>query len=131
MNYTSISSGEQKLITILRKEKIPFEREKTFSNLKKGKYRFDFYLPTKNILIEFDGAQHFHKVSFFHKKYSDFTRQQYRDRAKNVFCLVNHYRLYRIPYWEIDNIHTFSDILNEKFRVVSKWHNDLLKEAKI
>ena len=49
------SLGEEKIITILKKEKVPFEREKTFKDLKHGLYRYDFYLPSLNVLIEFDG----------------------------------------------------------------------------
>lgn len=39
----------------LQKSKIRFEREKTFSDLRNGKYRYDFYLPTLNTIIEVDG----------------------------------------------------------------------------
>ena len=35
--------------------------------------------------------------------------------------------LYRIPYWEIKNIHKVEDIFVPKFLVKSKWHNDYLK----
>jgi DNA-binding sugar fermentation-stimulating protein len=59
-----ISKGEKKVINILRKEHITFEKEKTFSNLQHNgvNYRFDFYLPyveSGPCLIEVDGAQHF------------------------------------------------------------------------
>ena len=52
------SSLEEKIITILKKEKIKFQREKTYPDLKSGYYRFDFFLPQYNLLIEVDGAQH-------------------------------------------------------------------------
>ena len=34
-----MSSYEEKVIKILKKEKIKFQREKSFSDLKRGKYR--------------------------------------------------------------------------------------------
>lgn len=59
-----ISQGEKKVIEMLRKEGIIFEKEKTFSNLQHNgvNYRFDFYLPYVvggPCLIEVDGLQHF------------------------------------------------------------------------
>ena len=53
-----MSSYENKIIDILKKDKIKFYREKTFSDLKHGLFRFDFYIfdlygaPT---IIEVDG----------------------------------------------------------------------------
>lgn len=50
-----MSSYEDRVVYILRANKIKFEREKSFMDLKKGRYRFDFYLIEKKILIEVDG----------------------------------------------------------------------------
>ena len=53
-----MSSYESQIMNILKKEKIKFYREKTFSDLKHGLFRFDFYIfnlhgaPT---IIEVDG----------------------------------------------------------------------------
>lgn len=122
-----MSNYENYIMKILLKENILFEREKTFSDLKKGKYRFDFYLPKLNICLEVDGAQHFEQIKHFQKTKTDFSKQQEHDRRKNSYCLANNIPLYRIPYYEIKNIHTFNDILNEKFLVKSKWHLDNLR----
>ena len=50
-----MSKNEEYILNILLKENIKFIREKTFSDLRKGKYRFDFYLPKYNICLEIDG----------------------------------------------------------------------------
>ncbi len=115
------------IISILREEKINFFREKTFSDLHKGLFRFDFYLPGYNILIEVDGEQHFTFVHKFYNSNSDFKKMQEHDRIKNSYALAHGIKLYRIPYWEIKNIHNFSDIIQDKFLVKTKWHNDYLK----
>lgn len=120
------SSFEAKVISILLKAGYKFEREKTFPDLKNGYYRFDFYLPSLEILIEVDGRQHFEYTPHFHKKKTDFTKAQERDRRKNSFALSHKIKLYRIPFWEIKEIERFEDIINEKFLVKSKFHNDEL-----
>lgn len=118
------SSLEEKIITILKKEKIKFQREKTYPDLKFGYYRFDFFLPQYNLLIEVDGAQHYKFSKIFHKKRQDFLKAQERDRRKNSYALSHNISLYRIPYFEIENIYTFQDILQDKFLVKDKWHCD-------
>lgn len=121
----SISQGEQKIISILRAENISFVREKSFEEaVRVVNCRFDFYLPEKNILLEFDGNQHFEFISHFFKSRSDFTKAQERDRLKNGAALAMGIPLYRIPYWEIDNIKNFRDLTSPKFLVHSKFHND-------
>ena len=121
-----MSKNEEYILNILLKENIKFIREKTFSDLRKGKYRFDFYLPKYNICLEIDGEQHFKQISKFQKTKSDFLTQQEYDRRKNSYCLTNNISLYRIPYWDLNKIKTFNDILNKKYLVKSKWHNDNL-----
>ena len=121
-----MSKNEEYILNILLKENIKFIREKTFSDLRKGKYRFDFYLLKYNICLEIDGEQHFKQISKFQKTRTDFLKQQENDRRKNSDCLANNISLYRIPYWDLNKIKTFNDILNKKYLVKSKWHNDNL-----
>ena len=121
-----MSKGEDKIIRLLRAANIKFEREKTFSDLRGGKFRYDFYLPSYNILIEVDGEQHFKQVKVFQKTRSDSLKQQENDRRKNSYALANKIMLIRIPIWELDKLEKFEDLFQKKFRVVSKWHNDYL-----
>lgn len=50
-----MSKGEQKITQILQQNKVHFETEKTFNDLRGGRFRFDFYLPKLKIIIEYDG----------------------------------------------------------------------------
>ena len=118
------------VIKILKTESIKFEREKQFKDLHYGYYRFDFYIPSLNIIIECDGEQHFTYLKHFHKKREDFLKARERDRRKNSYCLANCIKLYRIPFWEFGTIKNFSDIIQDKFLVKNKWHNDNLKIPK-
>lgn len=126
-----MSSYEKHLEEIFRKEKIRFIREKTYSNLKHGKFRFDFYLPDVDggVIVECDGQQHFYQVCVFQTR-QDFLRQQEHDRQKNSYCLAHNIKLYRVPYWEVEHIQRASDIFIDQFLVKSKWHNDMIKVPK-
>ena len=53
-----MSDLEQQILKILLKEHLHFEKEKTFSDLKHGLFRFDFYIPNlygAPAIIEVDG----------------------------------------------------------------------------
>lgn len=128
-----MSKGEEQIESILRaatsdskcKIIIAWEKEKTFPNLSyKGHLlRYDFAIyDTRGIvsLCEFDGVQHFDEVKFF----KNFKHMKENDRRKNQYALDHNIPLYRIPYWEINNITSIEDIFNPKFRVRSKFHND-------
>lgn len=120
-----MSSYEDKVISLLKKEKIKFVREKTFSDLKHGLFRFDLYIADLDgapVIIEIDGEQHFKPIY----GRMAFLKGQEHDRRKNSYCLANNISLYRIPYWEIKNLESVNDILKEKFLVKTRWHNDNL-----
>lgn len=121
-----MSSLERVIYNILIKEKIPFEREKQFKDCYNGYYRYDYYLPRQNIILEVNGTQHYEYTKIFHKKRADFTKAKERDRRKISYCLAHNIPIYIIPYWEIENLKTFKDIISEKFRATSKFHNDLI-----
>lgn len=118
------SKGEAKIASILTKEKVKFVREKQFKDLRSGLYRYDFYLPVQNILIEFNGAQHYAFTPYFHKNRSDFLKAQERDRRKISYALARHIPLYCIPYWDLETLHLFKDLLRAPYLVTSKFHND-------
>lgn len=121
-----MSSYENKIVQILRAESISFEREKTYHDLRRGRYRFDFYIPEENVLIEVDGQFHFKPIL----GRAAMLKQQESDRRKNTYCLANDIKLYRIPYWEMDKVNKVSDLFQEKFLVKNKFHNDFLEAPK-
>jgi hypothetical protein len=131
-----MSKGEDKITKLLNFARVSYSREITVPRLtgKKGApLRFDFgiYQNKKLILlIEFDGEQHFQYSSHFNKSKSDFLYRCGCDRKKNEWALKNNVLLYRVPFWELDNINTFSDLLQNKFKVTSIYHNDRLIREK-
>ena len=60
-----MSKYEDSVISILKKGRVRFMREKTFSDLKHGLFRFDLYILDLNgapAIIEVDGEQHFKPI---------------------------------------------------------------------
>lgn len=121
-----ISKGEAKIASILDASNIKYLREKTFSDLKGGLFRFDFYLPDvwPQAVIEFNGEQHYHQIKRFHKQYRDFQRTQEHDRRKISYCLANDILIFVIPYWDLDKINTSEDLFDPRYIAHTRWHND-------
>lgn len=105
------SIGEENIAKLLRENNLAFEREKVFTDLT-GR-RFDFYIPSLNRIIEFDGRQHFKSCSWFQGE-SDFEAAKLRDLQKNNYCFSNGIDLVRIPYTERDTL-TLDLLLGDKY----------------
>lgn len=98
------SKGVSKIKAVLCMMNIDFKIEKKFDDCKfKRCLPFDFYIPSLNIAIEFDGRQHFEIVDYF-GGFEGFVKTKIRDSVKNLYCKENNIKLIRIPYYEIDNI---------------------------
>ena len=124
-----MSKYENKVMELLKASKISFYREKTFQDLRRGLFRFDFYLPNycgRSVIIEVDGEQHFQPI--YGRK--AFIKGQEHDRQKNSYCLANEIPLYRIPYWEIPKLKSLNEIFTDTHLVKDRWHNDNLKVPK-
>lgn len=74
-----------------------YEKEKSFPELKA--YRYDFYIPSENIVIEVDGQQHY--VGWGNSIIS-LRENKKRDAIKNQFCIDNFIKILRIKYDKID-----------------------------
>ena len=96
------SLGEEKVQQALDNLQITYEKQKSFDSCRfeDTNYlaRFDFYLPKEDVLIEYDGEQHFHPVEFFGGEEA-FNTIQKRDKLKTNWCIENGKRLLRIPYF--------------------------------
>lgn len=102
--FCNESHGENKIRIFLEENDIKYEIQKSFNDCKlKQLLLFDFYLPTNNILIEFDGQQHFEPVKIF-GGIKKFKETQKRDKIKNKFAEENNIKLLRIPYTEFENV---------------------------
>ena len=105
--YCHVSRGERAIRDFLNLHSIEFKQE--FSDkdcVHVGRLKFDFAIFKNDkleLLIEFDGIQHFEPVDTFGGE-EEFKETQIRDNIKNEFCKKNNIPLLRIPYWELENI---------------------------
>jgi len=92
------SKGEKQITTELNNHNIDYNREHKFNDCKDKKaLPFDFYIPSLNLCIEYDGLQHFKPI----KRYggaSYFETIKKHDKIKNEYCSKNGISLLRIRY---------------------------------
>jgi hypothetical protein len=105
------SKGELKIASFLKKNNIGYVKEHRFSDCinPKTSYQlpFDFYIPSRNVLIEFDGSQHY-KVNMRMGGYitttDDLKYIQYKDKVKTDYAKRKGISLLRIKYTSLQNI---------------------------
>lgn len=98
-----LSKGELKVASFLIANNINFTPQYTFDDCrgKRSVCRFDFYLHDYNVLIEYDGEQHFFG---WDRDLESLKLIQENDAIKNKYCADNCIRLLRISYKEISLI---------------------------
>lgn len=98
------SKGENMVANVLNNNSINYIREFKFDDCKcKNTLPFDFFLNDLNILIEYDGVQHF-KILPHWGGIDKLIEQKIHDTIKDLYCKKNNIKLIRIPYWEFKNI---------------------------
>ena len=92
------SHGEKFIRNYLDKHNIKYESQKKFKDLKDKTYlSYDFYLPDYNILIEYQGIQHYQAEDYFGGK-KQFEKQQLHDKLKREYAKANEYKLLELKY---------------------------------
>lgn len=103
------SKGEKEISRVLDELHIDYGTQFKFQDCK-GEHPlpFDFYIPEKNICIEYDGRQHFEPCTFGgitkEQAIENFELAKEHDKIKDEYCQANNITLIRIPYWEYENI---------------------------
>ena len=111
------SKGEKRVAKYLDSRNIEYERQYKFNDCRsKNKLPFDFYIPSKNIAIEYDGEDHYmiifrSKNNTYERAFNKFVGTKVRDTIKTKYCKDNNIKLIRIPYWDFDRI---EEILKEE-----------------
>jgi hypothetical protein len=101
------SKGEETIRKFLLDNNIEFISQKTFDGCRNPKtnYRlkFDFYIPSINLCIEYDGELHYRPIKFFGGQ-KEYEKSLILDEIKNKFCEQNDINLLRISYMEFKSI---------------------------
>lgn len=102
--YCKQSKGEKLVQSLLDSLDISYEIQKVFPDCGGSRQRlpFDFYVEDLNLLIEYDGEQHYVPIAYYggHSKLKD---QMRRDNIKNNYAYTHGIHILRLPY-------TMSDI---------------------
>jgi len=109
------SKGNKYIFNILKENNINFEDEYKFKDcVDERPLPFDFYLLDYNLIIEYDGIEHFEPVNFGSETMTPeeaFEYVQRHDKIKNEYCERNNIGIIRIGYKE--NLEErMEDILN-------------------
>jgi hypothetical protein len=68
----------------------------------------DCYNDELGLAVEYQGAQHYEYIPFFHKNKEAFQNQKYRDYVKRTICEKNGIYLIEVPYTvHVDKIESF------------------------
>lgn len=132
------SLGVEKIQDFLDKNSITYIREKTYDDLYDiRKLRFDFFIEDLNLLIEYDGEQHFRRKSFggnINESINEFEKLKTHDAMKNDYCKSKNIMLLRIPFWRYDEIDSILAYLLNKIKSnedVSQLVSDIFSKNKV
>ena len=130
-----LSFQEERINKILQDLHIDFQRQMRFDTCinpkTKQQLRFDFYIPSKKLLIEYNGKQHYFPGGNEGWNNLDrFTEGQYRDNIKKQWCKNHSYHLHIIPYTDASLIDMsyIQNILSSYPDSTSKTDDTLAKE---
>lgn len=114
-NVVIESFGEKELAKLLDRIEVKYIKEKKFKGLvgkEGGQLRYDFYLPSHNAIIEYDGIHHFKKTDYS----SNLAKVQSHDKIKDNYCIKNNIPILRLTRNDIDTltetITTFLDTIS-------------------
>lgn len=92
------SKGEKIIENWLIKSNIQFMTQATFEGcVNIRRLKFDFFIPSKNLCIEYDGKQHFTEVEYWGGK-EGLENRQLNDQIKTEFCKQKQINLLRLSY---------------------------------
>lgn len=120
--YCSQSRGEDYVESYLKNRNIKYIQQKKFDDLMSCRQlSYDFYLPDYNILIEYQGEQHFNPKNFggVSKEISieRLKKQKIHDKIKRKYAKEKGYVLLE-PTYKLDSLEKVEKYLNTKFTLL-------------
>ncbi len=101
------SNGEMRILEWLSSKKLTPTIIQQYSPEWIGRKKYDFYIPSHNLIIEYHGKQHYEYNQFFHRNgIQDFIDAQQVDAYKKRMAIERGYNFLEISYADFDNIET-------------------------
>lgn len=94
----NISKGEEQIAIWLNQNNIKYNFQHQIK-IENSYHYFDFYLPDNNLIIEFNGRQHYEPIKFFGGQ-EGFINLIKRDEIKKEYCILNKIDLLIVSYNE-------------------------------
>ena len=101
------SKGERRITEFLNNYGVMFEYQKKYEDLLgvgNKQLSYDFYIPNRNLLIEYQGQFHDGNIKNDYQTKEDFEKSKEHDRRKKVYAQDHNIQLLEIWYWDFDNI---------------------------
>lgn len=120
--YCKMSYNEKYIYNFLEKNNVIFEYQKKFEDCRNiNMLPFDFFIPSKNLLIEYDGEFHFKPI----KGKKALEKVKINDSIKDNYSRNNNLKLLRIPYYVNEHIdfileNIMQDNLEEIHKLINK-----------
>lgn len=102
-------SGEKRVRLYLEKRNISYKKQYAIK-YKGNNYRADFFIPSKKLIIEYNGAQHYKSVKQFGGA-KKFHQQKQRDNNVRDYCKKNNIKLLEISYLQYPIIEQTLDVV--------------------
>ena len=120
--YCVQSRGEDYIESYLLEHNIEYEQQKRFEDLKSiRQLSYDFYIPKYNLLIEYQGEQHFKPKNFggisLEEAKRRLEKQKIHDTLKRNYAKEHKYILIDISY-KLNTLEKVKDFLDTKFTLL-------------
>lgn len=106
----NISKGEKRIMSVLEsvglRKDIDYHKEKMFPELKSESgtaLRYDFYIPSRNLLVEYNGEQHYAPKKIFGGE-KELRVRRHHDWLKRKYAKKHGLKLLIIPYTRFNMI---------------------------
>jgi len=98
--YCNETKGEKQIRMYLENKKLEYKQQ-----YKNYGFIFDFFIPSHNTYIEFNGRQHYEPIEFFGGSVS-YNKQLLKDKLKDEILKDKNIKLIKIGYWQMSKIDT-------------------------
>ena len=118
------SKGIREIKKYLNEINLSYQVEKKFEGLIYKNYLLcDFFIPSMNLVIEFDGEQHFKEARFFKDKGDNLKKLELvkiRDQIKNKFMVENKINFLRLNCYQSNLKNILNDFMEECSTTISQ-----------